>query len=68
MESDLATMECANVAQALKLQVIARHLGLRSTYFPIGGTDEAHDRPIVHVLGLQGDPEILQDFVRTYGL
>jgi hypothetical protein len=66
MESDLATVQCKNVEQALQLQALARGLGLNSTYFPIGGTDEAHDRPVVHTLGLQGEPAKVQDFLRKY--
>lgn len=64
---DHAVIECQDVHHVLRLQSIARGLGLRSSYLPFGGTDDAHDKPIVHALGLLGDPQVVHDFVRNYG-
>lgn len=67
MINQSATIQCDNFLHAMRLHSIALGLGLHSTYRPNGGTDDAHDTPITHTIGLLGEPQKINDFLRNYG-
>lgn len=66
--AETALIVCQSAGHALRLHKIGFDLGLRVTYFPVGGTDAAHDQAVTHNLGVMGDPQKVNDFVRNYGL
>lgn len=67
-ESSAALIVAQSAGHALRLHKIAYDLGLRVTYFPVGGIDEAHQTEVTHNLGIMGDAQKVNDFVRNYGV